>query len=200
MRNLRLKRNNAKYHVTARVNRQELSLEDIRFKKMFLEVISCAKKKYRFLLQNFCIMGNHIHLEITPLEAQDLSKIMQWILSVFAVRYNKIFKVKGHFWYDRFKSKIIETITQYINTFLYIANNPVRAGIAAHPLDFAFSGIYFYINKLHGPLDPPEEWMKIEIDSFLKHYEPFSNKDIDKEYSFQDKKPGRPRKTQKPIK
>lgn len=129
-------------------------LEDEQMKLLFLDVLKRAKKKYNFIFRSFCIMGNHIHLEITPQHEISISKIMQWILSVFAKNYNKIFAYKGHVWYDRFKSKIIETVQQLINTFLYIANNPVRAGIANHPLAFNYSGITFQKN---GPPWPTYE-------------------------------------------
>ena len=135
---------NAIYHVCARANRQELILEDEQMKYMVLDVIKRAKKKYKFIFRNFCIMGNHIHLEIEPQGDVSLSKIMQWILSVFAIHYNRLYKYKGHVWYDRFKSKIIESFQQLVNTFLYIANNPVRAELVNHPLDFKYSGLHFH--------------------------------------------------------
>lgn len=132
------------YHVCARANRQEMILEDIQFKYMLLDVIVRAKKKYRFIFRNFCIMGNHIHLEIEPQGNIAISKIMQWILSVFAVQYNKLFNYRGHVWYDRFKSKVIESLQQLINTTLYIASNPVRAGLVNHPLEFVCNGLTFH--------------------------------------------------------
>src|SRR5574344_2177022 len=101
---------NGTYHICARANRQELILENEQIKLLFLVVLPRAKKKYGFIFRNFCIMGNHVHLEIMPKNEVSLSKIMQWILSVFAQQYNKIHNYKGHVWYDRFKSKAIESM------------------------------------------------------------------------------------------
>lgn len=139
-------------------------LEDEQIKLLFLDVLVRAKKKYGFIFRNFCIMGNHIHLEITPQEDLSISRIMQWILSVFALQYNKIFNYKGHVWYDRFKSKVIESVRQLINTFLYIANNPVRAALANHPLEFVYSGITFHKN---GPPWPKYEKLLDPLDNVL---------------------------------
>jgi len=195
MRKPRIKREGAIYHIAARVNRQEEIFINEHFKELILDVLKEAKKKYSFLFRNFCLMDNHVHLDIEPKENVDISRIMQWILSVFARRYNKIFGYKGHVWYDRFKSKIINSIQQYINTFFYIANNPIRARIVKHPLEYAYSGLTFYKNnKDPGLLDPLFDWLKPLIDKFLaefrveKHVNPVS------EYSFRDKKPGRPGK------
>ncbi len=181
---------NATYHICARANRQELILEDEQIKMLFLNVLVRAKKKYNFIFRNFCIMGNHIHLEITPQEDVSISKIMQWILSVFAVQYNKLYGYKGHVWYDRFKSKVIESIQQLINTFLYISNNPVRAALVDHPLKFIYSGIAFHQNgppipaykDLLDSLNNPE--LQVAIFLHLADYNRENHNQPDKDISF----------------
>ena len=87
---------NARYHVTARANRKEMILETSEMKEMFLSVLRRAKRKYDFRLENFCIMGNHFHFVIQPGRGESLSAIMRWIMSVFAMAYNKIRGFTGH--------------------------------------------------------------------------------------------------------
>jgi len=189
---------NAEYHVTARANRQEFIFEPREIKLLFIEIIKKAKTKYNFRFRNFDIMDNHVHLILQPLKDESLSKIMQWILSVFAVRFNKKYGYKGHVFYDRFKSKVIESFSQFLATFLYVANNPVRARIVDHPLDHEFNGVTFYKKKCgEGLLDPPDQsFMKI-IDEYLEHYDVIRGREVDKELTFRDRKPGRPRKDEK---
>lgn len=122
-------------------------------------------------------MGNHIHFDITPNENESLSNIMQWILSVFAVRYNKIFKYKGHLWYDRFKSKIINDYIQLINTFVYISNNPVRAGLCDHPLHYTYNGITHIMNGNFQIIDEPDDSLMQEIIYYLYNFEAKSAKE-----------------------
>ncbi|MFC1478754.1 transposase [Candidatus Margulisiibacteriota bacterium] len=187
---------NAVYHITARANRQEMIFEDDAIKDLMLEIIKRAKAKYNFKFKNFCIMGNHIHFDMQPRGDAEISKIMQWILFVFAINYNKLHNHKGHVWYDRFKSKIIETIEQYVNTFRYIANNPVRARMVDHPLNYAYSGITCYQkHNMMGILDPPNEEIKAIINEFLAMYLPEKARQTDEKYSFRDKKPGRKKKS-----
>ena len=161
MRKPRKLKHGARYHIIARANRQELILKSKKIKNLFLRVIKRAKKKYKFSVQNFCIMGNHVHLILQPLENENLSKIMQWILSVFAMRFNKIFNYIGHVWYDRFKSKIIHSFRQFLATFLYIADNPVRAGIVKKADEYMYNGIHFFSKGSYGILDPPPIWLKL---------------------------------------
>lgn len=146
---------NASYHVIARANRKEMILSKVEIKEMFLIIVRRAKKKYHFSVKNFCIMGNHIHLIIKPAINANLSKIMQWILSVFARKFNLIFNLTGHVWQDRFISKIIQSLHQYLSTFVYIAQNPVRAGIVKNALDYRYSGISFLQHSTLDILDRP---------------------------------------------
>ncbi|MCD6396012.1 MAG: transposase [Spirochaetaceae bacterium] len=142
MRKKRELKEGASYHVYARINRQEYLLQPVFIKTMFMIILKRAKRKYSFQIGNYCIMDNHIHFILKPLKCESLSVIMQWILGVFAQKYNRTFDLHGHVWYDRFKSKIIIDFRQYLHTFIYISNNPVKTGMAGSPGDYPFSGIY----------------------------------------------------------
>ena len=151
MRKSRIIQSGAVYHVVAKANRSEFIFNSKSIKKMFLNLLMRAKKKHPFRLIHFCIMSSHIHLLIKPLPGTDLSKLMQWVLSVFALKFNKIFGYKGHVWYDRFKSTVVLTLKQFLNTFKYISENPVKAGLCRRPEEYAFSGLrYIHQYKLSG--------------------------------------------------
>ena len=77
----------ADYHVTAKINRGEFALEPQIIKEMFMFTVKRAKMKYSFKLKNYVLMDNHIHLLIRPGKNENLSRIMQWILGVFAKCY-----------------------------------------------------------------------------------------------------------------
>ena len=72
----RIKKPGAFYHVIATINRNEKLLVKRDIKKMFLDTIARAKKKYAFKIKNFCLMDSHIHLLIQPEKTEDLSLIM----------------------------------------------------------------------------------------------------------------------------
>ena len=156
MRQARLLINGASYHVTAKANRQEFIFQPDVIKDLFLEVLADAKKKYDFKVINFCVMSNHIHLMIKPLKDACLSDIMQWVLGNFAVKFNKFYCIHGHVWYDRFKSKVIRTFKHYLAAYIYICNNPVKAGIVENAEDYPYSGLFHILNKIFSIIDPPE--------------------------------------------
>lgn len=161
MRKTRDIRQDATYHVVAKTNRGEFLLNTDEMKELFLNILEDAKKKFNFQLKQFCIMNNHVHLMIQPAKGTSLSKLMQWILSVFAIRFNKIFGLIGHVWYDRFKSKIIYSFQQFVNTFRYISDNPVKAGICKNARDYAWGGLYEIKRSRLRLLDPPENWLEL---------------------------------------
>jgi len=143
----------AVYHVIGRINRNEMLLDDPQIKALLLQVIKEAKKKYPFQLNTFVIMGTHIHLQIQPLADASLSRIMQWILSVFAKRYNSMQGITGHVWYDRFASSILKTVRRMAENFRYIAGNPVRAAMVKHWSAYAFGGCFFHFKRVYELVD-----------------------------------------------
>ncbi|OQY33559.1 MAG: hypothetical protein B6241_07705 [Spirochaetaceae bacterium 4572_59] len=161
MRKNRIILQGATYHVVAKTNRGEFILNSDEMKEMFLGILKSAKRKFNFKLIHFCIMGNHVHLMLQPAPGTSLSKLMQWILSVFAIRFNKIYGLIGHVWYDRFKSKIIRSFYQYINTFQYISDNPVKAGVCKNAGDYIYSGLSEIKKNRYSLLDDPDDWLKL---------------------------------------
>jgi putative transposase len=114
-------------------------------KKELLRIIRQAKARYRFRIENICIMGNHVHFIIRPGKGMSLSTIMQWILGVFAIRYNKFRRLTGHVWGDRFFSRIIRSLRAYWGEYAYIDANPRMAGLVARPEDWQYGRFHLRI-------------------------------------------------------
>lgn len=149
------------YHVSARINRKEMLLAPKPIKELFLVVLGEARKKYRFRVDNFCLMENHFHLMIQPSECESLSSIMQWILSVFAMRYNRMMGLTGHVWGDRFFSRIIRNMFGYEAVFKYIDENPQMGGLT-RPLEmWRYAGKWFRRLGEHRLIDPLPHWAEL---------------------------------------
>ena len=145
MRKPRLIKQDAAYHVTARANRGEMALFCPAMRKLFLNLLERAKKKYGFVIHNFCVMGNHIHLVIRPSPKGSLSQIMQWVLSMFARAWNKKHGVKGHVWGDRFSSKVLDSLFDFLHAFRYVSLNPVKASLVEKAEEWEFGGLWHFI-------------------------------------------------------
>jgi len=156
VRHPRIIKHGATYHVVARANRQEFILESRAVKELLLRTLVRAKSRYRFELVSLCVMGNHFHMMIKPGPGESLSRIMQWILSVFAIRFNLMFGLRGHVWYDRFRSKVIAGLRHFLATLSYISLNPVRAGIVDRAEDYPYATHRFERDGPPGLIDPPD--------------------------------------------
>jgi len=144
MRHTRILQDGACYHVSAQINKKEMILDVFSAKKLFMDVLQRAKAKYKFRVENFTIMGNHYHLMIQPKNGISLSDIMRWIMSVFAMAYNRRNNSCGHVWNGRFFSRIIGSIDQFLKIFDYIDQNPVAAQLIANKIDWQFGGLWHH--------------------------------------------------------
>jgi putative transposase len=156
MRKNRELRKDAEYHVTARINRGEMAFSPREDKELFMNVVKRAKKRYDFQIKNFCIMENHIHLLIKPGADESLSRIMQWILSVFAMAWNRKRHINGHVWGERFYSRIICGITDYIRVFFYIDDNPVGALLVKYPWEWEYGGLWHHKWGIEDIVEKPD--------------------------------------------
>lgn len=100
-------------------------------------------------------MDNHIHLLIYPARGESLSRIMQWILSVFAIRFNRHFNMSGHVWYDRFKSVVVGGLRQFVHAYSYITENPVKAGLVSEAETYQYGSSGIRRRGLLGVIGPP---------------------------------------------
>jgi putative transposase len=161
MRKSRELREGARYHVTARANRKEMILDSGACKELFLSVLRRAKGRYSFRIENFTIMGNHFHLVIEPGKGESLSSIMQWILSVFAMAFNRSHGYTGHVWGARFFSRIIDSLRDLIEVFEYIDGNAVNAGRVDDRRDWRYCGLWHSRNGRREILGEATELIKM---------------------------------------
>lgn len=151
----------ARYHVIARANRREMIFSSAKIKDLFLTVVKRARGKFDFTIENFCIMGNHFHFIIHPHGKESLSRIMQWILSVFAMTFNRLFKYQGHVWGERFYSKILENIDIFINAFEYIDQNPREAGLIMDIRDWLYGALAHVRKGCFEIVDSPPLYIRV---------------------------------------
>jgi putative transposase len=126
------------YHVMSRGNRRQAIYHDDHDRRRFLGFRDTVFRRYGWRLYAYCLMTNHFHLLIETSEA-NLSPGMQLLISRYARYFNERFSLEGHLFQQRFTSRLIGTEEQYAEVLRYIAFNPVRAGLCAHPSDWPWS-------------------------------------------------------------
>jgi len=153
MRKRRILIDGSTYHVTSRINDKKNVFASKLGQKVMIIILERAKAKYGFILHNFCIMPNHFHLLITPAKGTNLSRIIQWIKTMSAKMWNKIHGSTDHLWGERFFSRPIEDMKDFSNTFSYIDQNPVKAGLVDNPAEWKACGAYYILYNLQNLVD-----------------------------------------------
>lgn len=141
MRKNRLYSETGFYHVVIRgVNKQNI-FYDSEDRMLFLSLLKRYEKKYAIRVHAFCLMDNHVHLEIED-STHSLSVFMQGVCSVYARLFNRKYDRIGHLFQDRFASEVIKNESEFMAVFRYIMQNPMKAGLG-DPLNYAWSSIHF---------------------------------------------------------
>jgi putative transposase len=86
---------------------------------------------------------------------------MQWILSVFAMAFNRLFGLTGHVWGQRFFSNVLVNFLAYLRAFIYIDENPVTACLVKDARDWPFGGLWHNRTGRYDIVGPPEQYMRV---------------------------------------
>jgi REP element-mobilizing transposase RayT len=128
-------------------------LNNVHGRKYFMEAIKMCQEKYVFELIAAEYVKNHFHLLIRTIKGEaDISRIMQYIKSRTAWKYNRATGRTGAYWNGRFKNKVVEKSRdpeQYLLYLLwYIAYNPCKDGLSSNPKfnEIGFINCYLYRN------------------------------------------------------
>lgn len=145
----------AKYHVTSRgIRRSSLFFDDDDFGK-YLALLTETREIYPFKLHTYCLMTNHIHLQLETLETP-ISIIMKHLNTKFAKYINKKYDFTGHVFEKRYGAELLNSPEYEIDVSKYIHLNPFSAGMVANPEDYPWSSCRAYVFGESIPLIDPK--------------------------------------------
>lgn len=106
----------------------------------YLANLNELRAKFDVCVYGFCLMTNHVHLLVEPINAgESLSKLMKTLAGRQTRRVNRLKGRSGTLWEGRFKCSIVDNTAYLLACMRYIDLNPVRAGMVAHPADYPWS-------------------------------------------------------------
>jgi len=147
---LRIEYPGAFYHVLNRGQRQDVIVEDDRDRERFLLCLQRLVEQYGVRIHAYCLMTNHYHLILETPEA-NLSRALQWLNVSYASYFNRRHHYAGHLFQGRFKAILIEADEYLEPLSRYIHLNPVRAKMAIHAWEYAWSSCQFYAKVPKAP-------------------------------------------------
>jgi len=93
-----------------------------------------------YLLHQFVIMPDHIHVLMTPLTS--LEKAVQFIKGGFSFRARKEFGSNMEVWQKGFQDHRIRDAVDYAQHIRYIHENPARRNLCERPEDYVYSSAH----------------------------------------------------------
>ncbi|PAB59997.1 transposase [Anaeromicrobium sediminis] len=143
----RVKSDESIYHIMVRsISEIDLFREDDDKYKYFT-LLKQYQDRYKFKIYAYCIMKNHGHL-IIDCNGGDISRIMHFINFSYAQYYNRKYKRYGHVFYDRFKSRIIETDEELVKFSAKVHRIPLDLVEYESSLEeYPFSSLREYVYK-----------------------------------------------------
>jgi putative transposase len=108
-------------------------------RNLYLALLAECAPLHGCAVHAYVLMPNHVHLLLTPSTDRSASAMMKAIGERYVRAFNKAHKRTGTLWEGRFRSSIVDSDRYLLTCYRYIELNPVRAGLAAHPSEYAWS-------------------------------------------------------------
>ncbi|WP_068675247.1 transposase [Oceanobacillus sp. Castelsardo] len=137
----------AMYHITSRGNRRAALFYDESDKQSYLKILEEARFYYPFHLHAYCLMTNHIHLQLETVDHHP-QHIMKMLNSRYALYFNKRHRLVGHVFQGRYGAELFETVDYQLEVSRYIHLNPIEAEMVTKPKDYVWSSYGAYISDL----------------------------------------------------
>jgi len=150
----------------------------------YLEKLEYVAKKHDCRIHAYVQMTNHVHLLVSPNDADGLSKMMQTLGRHYVQYFNHHYKRTGTLWEGRYKSSLISSDHYLFSCMRYIELNPVRAGMVDHPSEYPWSS--YHCNALgegNALVTPRQEYERMgnTADERQKNYQVLFQSPLDQE-------------------
>ena len=129
------------YFVTAGAAGRRSVFQTEKMARLFIDTIYLYRREHKFLIHRFVVMRDHVHLLVSPLEA-DLPRSLQLIKGGFSYRAKKELGVSFEIWERGYVDHRIRDANDYRRHIEYIDQNPVRAGFVIETDKYPYSSAH----------------------------------------------------------
>ena len=149
------------WHITHRCHKREFLLKFARDRRRWRHWLFEARKRFGLRVLNYIVTSNHVHLLVRDRGKGEIARSMQLIAGRTGQEYNRRKGRQGAFWEDRYHASAVDGEAYLARCLTYIDLNMVRAGVIAHPRDWADSGYRELI-------DPPKRYKVVDVPALLE--------------------------------
>jgi putative transposase len=106
---------------------------------LYLTHLAVLSAKFGCAVHAYVLMTNHVHLLLTPQEAEAASLLMKHLGQRYVQYINRAYRRSGTLWEGRFRSCVAQEEGYVLACQRYIELNPVRAQMVTHPRHYRWS-------------------------------------------------------------
>jgi putative transposase len=136
------------FFATTKTSMGRRLLQSERNAMLLVDVLRSCVAERKFLLHDFVVMPDHLHLLLTVCEDMTIEKAMQFIKGRFSYRLKRESQYLGEVWQSGFSETRADDKESFLRYREYIAQNPVKAGLADSPCQYPYC--YSYLAKKKG--------------------------------------------------
>lgn len=126
------------HHVTQRGNDGQPVFTADEDREVYLAMLQEASQRFGLTIEGYCLMGNHVHLIVTPSEEESLPSALKRTGQLYAQYVNRTHGRRGHLWQDRFYSCPLGD-AHFWKALAYVERNPARSQLCRQPWQWIWS-------------------------------------------------------------
>jgi putative transposase len=133
------------YHVINRANARMQIFNTNEDYQLFEDVLTEAKEEIPSMrILSYCIMPNHWHLVLYPVNDGDLQKFMGWLTLTHTRRWHVAHRTigSGHLYQGRYKSFPAQSNEYFIQLCKYVERNALRAKLVKRAENWHWSSLW----------------------------------------------------------
>lgn len=127
------------YHVYCRTHRGEMRFGREDDARHFVRTVKMVASSHQLTILGYALMSNHYHLVVRTGDVM-LWRSMAAIHARITRNHNRKQRVYGSGWQSRYRARLIQDDEDLRYLLAYVHLNPVVAGLADDPVEYALSG------------------------------------------------------------
>ncbi len=127
------------YFVTTRCWQGRSVFQVPQIAEILVQTMACYRDRGDYLLHEFVVMPNHLHILLTPSSTTSLEKAVQLIKGGSSHGIHKQCERKMEIWQEGFHDWTIRDTNDWCSKVEYIRMNPVRANLVERPEAWPYS-------------------------------------------------------------
>jgi putative transposase len=137
------------YFITASTWGNRSLFQTEQMANLLIDTLLHYRSEAKYLLHEFVVMPNHIHLLLSP--AETLARVMQFIKGGFSHRARKELGISMGIWERGYVEHRVRNADDYVHHVEYIRQNPVRARLVERPEFYPYSSAAYTVSLDSGP-------------------------------------------------